>query len=155
MTPSEPTQDWVLIHTNLTTYIAALDSKSWSSIASLFTTDCTMIIPQPVGTITTNTALADTFSTMLPPSIPTQHLLSAPQIDIASDRQSAKTTANIIASHWAMEGKYKGEYLRTYGVWTWEFVKSSEGKWLVKKAELVHMGMFEGNPSIFTPEVQK
>ena len=85
------------IRNTISNYAIALDDKNWALLEEVFTTDCEICYPQPLGTLRGLQTTKDTLSHTIG-HLSTQHALSTQVINV-TDKGTATATTYITASH--------------------------------------------------------
>ncbi|KAK6439080.1 hypothetical protein LTR95_004711 [Oleoguttula sp. CCFEE 5521] len=143
-------EDYNAIQNTISTYSLAIDSKDFGRLSQVFTTDIVANYSEPLNAITGLAQVQQVLQKSLAP-VTTQHALSTQVIDIHGD--SANSTTYLTASHFG-SGLYEGQVLYAYGKYIDQLVRMSRAyaqapTWRVRARNLVYMGPFIGNASVF------
>lgn len=92
------------IRNTIAYYAIACDDKDWSLLDLVFTSDCIVQYPEPLGPINGLQALKETLEKTIS-HLSTQHALSTQVIRITSDKTAVATTY-ITASHYLAERSF-------------------------------------------------
>ncbi|KAK6430281.1 hypothetical protein LTR95_013567 [Oleoguttula sp. CCFEE 5521] len=143
-------EDYNAIQNTISTYSLALDSKDFGRLAQVFTPDVVANYSEPLNVLTGLAQVQQVLQKSLAP-VTTQHALSTQVIDIHGD--AADSTTYITTSHFG-NGLYEGQVLYAYGRYVDQLVRAGRGhgmrpKWRIKARNLLYMGPFIGNLSVF------
>ncbi|OQO07554.1 hypothetical protein B0A48_07251 [Cryoendolithus antarcticus] len=144
-------EDYNAIRNTISTYSLAIDSKVFGRLSQVFTTDVVANYSEPLNVLRGLTQVQAVLQQSLAP-VTTQHALSTQVIDINGD--SANSTTYLTASHFG-SGLYEGQVLYAYGRYVDQLVRVSQAYakrpiWRVKARNLVYLGPFIGNSSVFS-----
>ncbi|OQO05533.1 hypothetical protein B0A48_09303 [Cryoendolithus antarcticus] len=142
--------DYEAIRNTLSRYCIALDTKNFSLLERVFTSD--VIAKYPFGPALEGVPAiqAKISDREVLRHITSQHALTTQTIEIAADGRTAESTTYFTGIHFG-QGKWKGQQVTAWGRYVDHFVKSeasegqdippgATGRWLIAKRETVFMG---------------
>lgn len=138
-TPNVPTT-WEKIHTILTQYARAIDSKDFALLSSIFTADAQANYTSYISHLAGLPAIQSALQTAVA-QIDTQHLLGSITIDITDGGEVAlaNSTTYFQASLFG-KGNLTGKVLYQYGYYVDDLLLVQGEGWRIRKRELVFQG---------------
>ncbi|KAJ7059618.1 hypothetical protein C8F01DRAFT_1145116 [Mycena amicta] len=135
-----------LIRSTLGHYPLSIDGKNFDALALVFADDAVANYSAPLNVLTPLTTIQAVLAASLE-SVTTQHSFGTQVIEILNEREAFSVTY-YTATHFGM-GAFEGEVLVAYGQYQDYWVLQGQS-WKIQNRNLVYMGPFVGNLSIFT-----
>lgn len=131
---------WEKIHTSLTQYARAIDTKNFALLSSVFTPDARANYTSYLSNLAGLPAIQSSLQAAVA-KIDSQHLLGSITIDIADDGEVAvaNSTTYFQASLFG-KGNLTGKVLYQYGYYVDDLVLVRDQGWRILKRELVFQG---------------